>query len=135
MPTLNDARSAVYSRWTNAAVLPFSRWCFDNEKYDPPPSNWARVSVLQLGSEQETLGPVGGRRYNRRASVIIKLYGPIELGAKPLDLLAQTTRNLFEGVTFSELRFSKGVLVREGQPDGRWDLRVVEAEFDYPETK
>ena len=140
--TINEAREAVYERWRAAALLPASQYAFDNERFEPPvnPTTglnlpWARVSVRHIASDQETLGALGERRYNRRALLFVKLYDALESGAFTLDSLGQQVRAVFEGTTFDTVRFSKGVLVRESLPDETWEIRVVEAEFDYEERK
>lgn len=135
MTTINQAREAIYLRWENNTSLAASRYTFDNEKFDPPDAGqWARVSMRNTGSAQSTLGPTNGRRFRRTASVFVQLYDEVDQGLQQLDVLTRETRGIFEGVSFSGLRFTD-VDTRETGPDGKWYQVVVEAFFDYEETK
>lgn len=133
MPTINAAREAVYDRWNTqwGATTPFT---FDNEKFSTPDVPWARLTVRNTQSAQHTLGAVGNRRFRRLASVFVQLYDIVDNGLATLDGLAQTARGIFEGVSFSGLAFNN-VVVRESGADGKWFQVVVEAFFDYEETK
>lgn len=133
MTTMNAAREAVYSRWVAqwGTTSPFT---FDNEAFDTPAVAWARVTIRHTGSAQETLGETGNRRFRRSASVFVQLYGLVDRGTSVLDTLATTARGIFEGVSFSGLDFTNAV-VRESGNDGKWFQYVVEAFFDYEETK
>ena len=133
MTTINAAREAIYLRWNTqwGATTPFT---FDNEKFSTPDVPWARLTVRNTASEQRTLGAVGNRRFRRIASVFVQLYDLVDVGLSNLDTLAQTARGIFEGVSFSGLDFTN-VIVRESGADGKWFQVVVEAFFDYEETK
>lgn len=135
MPTLNEAREAIYQRWADNSPLPSAQYVFEANAFSPPTLNpWARVSVLHVESEQETLGPSGSRRFLRPGSAIVKLYGRKDRGRRELDLLAQSSRAVFEGTSFSGLNFM-GATAREGQDEGEWLVAVIEAPFFYEETK
>lgn len=135
MTTINEAREAIYARWVANTSIAAANYSFDNEKYDPPDSGqWARLSVRNTGSAQSTLGPTNGRRFRRTASVFVQLYDEVDQGLRQLDILARETRGIFEGVSFSGLRFTN-VVIRETGADGKWFQVVVEAFFDYEETK
>ena len=133
--TPSQAREAVYERWnTNwSATTPFA---FDGEQTDLNDGNesWARVFVRNTTSNQETLGRVGNRRYLRNATVNIMLHIPANQGMAELDTLMQTARNIFEGVSFGGLRFFD-VNTQEIGSDGKWEMALVTAFFDYEETK
>lgn len=136
MTTQNQAREAVYLRWNTqwSATTPFIFENENNKVLDSADDPWARLTVRNTGSEQHTLGAVGNRRFRRFASVFVQLYALVDEGLATLDTLAQTVRGIFEGVSFSGLSFNN-VVVRESGADGKWYQVVVEAFFDYEETK
>lgn len=135
MTTVNQAREAIYQRFADNTSLAAANYTFENEKYDPPDTGqWARLTVRNTGSAQSTLGPTNGRRFRRVGSVFVQLYDEVDQGLLTLDSLARATRGIFEGVSFSGLRFTDGV-IRETGPDGKWYQVVVEVLFDYEETK
>lgn len=135
MTTINEAREAVYERWRVNSPLPVAQYFFDNERGAPDGSlPWARLVVRHLGSRQETLGPPGGRRFRRKAAVMIQVFTLADDGQQSADVLVQAARAVFEGVSFSGLRFFAAGS-REAPNDGKWNLQLVTAEFDYEETK
>lgn len=133
MPTENEARESCMARivanWTGTFTL-------DNEKFDPPAGRWARFRVRNGDSEQETLGAVGNRRFNRKAVLRAEFFDDVDGGMAGLDEDVRAFRTLFEGVSFDELRFYGEVPGRELGPDGKGRYGVLaEAHFDYPEIK
>lgn len=133
MTTLNEARASVYDRWNTqwGVTTPFT---FDNEHFSTPDAPWARLTVRNTESLQETLGAPGNRHFRRSASVFVQLFDLVDVGLANLDSLAQTARGIFEGVSFSGLDFTN-VVIRESGVDGKWFQFVVEAFFDYDEIK
>jgi len=135
MTTLNEARDAVYDRFASQWGTT-SAYQLDNQdkKLDEGTVSWARLAVRQMDSAQNTLGPVGARRFRRSAMAFIQIFVPSNKGTKEGDDLAQTARAVFEGASFSGLDFTDGV-IRETGPDGKWFQYVVEVKFDYDEIK
>lgn len=132
--TQTEAREAIYLRWETqwVSTTPF---LFQNEKFTADvDSPWARVSVSHEAGNQDTLGSVGGRKFLRRGRVFIQLYDSVDQGLRSLDVLSIQARDIFEGVTFSGIFFNN-VDVREVGDDGEWFQVIVDAPFDYSETK
>jgi hypothetical protein len=133
--TLNEAREAIYQRFEDNTSLAVSAYTFSSEDFksvaDAP---WARLTVAHEAGEQDSLGSVGNRKYLRRGRVLVQLFGPVDQGLRALDLLAQATRSIFEGTRFSGLYFISAD-VRESGQDGEWFQLVMDAPFDYQETK
>ena len=137
--TLPEARERVYQRWVdNVPTALTDAWTFENEDFDEPAedTSWARVSVRDLGGGQNTLGPIGGRKFRRTAAVAIQVFTPRGSGMGTGDSLAHTVRGIFEGVSFSGLDFNNGV-VSEIPPDDddKFVQHNVVVSFDYDETK
>ena len=133
MTTPIEAREAIYNQFITAwgTTTPFT---FDNEKFAAPNVAWARLTVRNSESIQRTLGAPGNRRFRRVGSVFIQLFDLVDGGMSTLDTLTKTARDIFEGVSFSGLDFTN-VVSRESGADGKWFQVVVEAFFDYEETK
>lgn len=133
MTTPNEAAEAIYLRLETAltGVTPFT---FENEDFDEPDGDWVRLSVLTKSRIQETLGPIGGRRYFSGASILVQCYTKTDQGRQGADTLARTITDLFEGISFSGVN-GNNAIAREGPPKGKWLQTVVEIEFTYDETK
>lgn len=130
----NEARAAVYSRfialWTGGTA-----YTFENEKFAPPKdAAWVRLSVRNLESAQDCLGPPGARRFRRDALVFAQVFVPLDGGLAVSDSLVSDLQGIFEGVSFDGLDF-RAVSSREIGVDEAWHLTLVEAPFDYEEIK
>lgn len=136
MTTLNEAKEAIYLRFTdNFTGVTADRIAFDNEEFNTPDSGaWVRLVIRGLGRIQETLGKVGNRRFRTAAMVLVQVYTEVDTGVQQSDTLAKEAADIFEGVSFSGLDFQSAV-IRETGPDGKWYQSVVESEFDYQEIK
>lgn len=133
--TLNTAREAIYQRFVDNTTLASSAYTFTSENFKAPADTaWARLTVNHEAGEQDSLGKTGDRKYLRRGRVLVQLFGPVDQGLRALDLLADATRDIFEGTQFSGLYFISAD-VREIGQDGEWFQLVVDAPFDYHETK
>ena len=137
MTTLIEAREAIYSAYANAGVIDSADLTFDNEAFDPPDTrSWARLSVRHTFMGQETLGPVGGRKFQRLGTAFVQIFTLSDQGLDAADSLADATVKVFEGVRLpgTTVRFLN-VLARESGPYGKWYQVVVEANFEYDETR
>lgn len=136
MTTIEEARETVFERWrvTWGSTTPYA---LDNEKFSPPasaPRQWARVSVEPRPPDDPTLGGPGFRRFRRRARVVVRLYDSTDAGMKKLDQLTAQAIAVFEGRSFSGLRFVAANF-RMSPPEGEWQPVLIEFPFDYHETK
>ena len=134
MVSLVDAKESIanqfISDWgaTTAVTL-------DNEKFEPPvDAAWVRVATRHFGANQETLGGVGRRKFERQGIASIQVFGQLDKGSRAADTLAQQARAVFEGKTIDGIRF-RDVVVREIGPTESWYQINVEAEFEYTEVK
>ena len=133
--TLNAAREAIYQRFVDNTSLASSAYTFENENYTSPTNiPWARVTVNHEAGEQDSLGRAGSRKFLRRGRVLVQIFGPVDQGLRTLGLLADATRDIFEGTQFGGLYFISADIREVGQ-DGEWYQLVVDAPFDYQETK
>lgn len=141
MTTVSQAREAIYQAFVDAWDPPGgplkSAYTFDNEQFDPPTSAaWVRLTVRHNDSDQTTLGRQGNRKFGRPGSVLVQVFLPTDTGRASADSLADDARDIFEGTSLAgtTVRFY-GATVREAGKDGKWDLTIVEAPFDYEQTK
>lgn len=132
MTTLNEAKEAITDRFVTlwGSTSPFT---FDNEAFTKPPT-WVRLVVRHTGSNQETLGRVLNRKYNRQGSIFIQVFTPIDQGTQQADNLAQTARDIFEGVSFNGI-YANDAIIREVGPEGDWYQINVEILFFYEGIK
>ena len=133
MTTLAEARESIYEAFKVgwSGETPFY---YDNEiaKMDDDP--WVRLVVRHNKGDQETLGAVGNRKFERGGLVIVQVFVPLDLALARADELASLVQDIFEGKTIENVRFH-GVLTREIGPDTKWYQLNVEAPFYYNETK
>lgn len=144
MATLNQAREAIYAAfdtaWTTNTPNPGDKRtpiALDNEIYRPAENTaYVRLSVRHTGRTQRTLGKPGNRNFGSTGTAFVQVYVPTDTGLKAADILAQAAREVFEGVTLAATGVSfLDCVVRETGPDGKWFGVVVEATFDYEETR
>lgn len=137
MTTMDEAKEAMYLAFVTAWNTTGFGYELDNEGFSPTAGvPWARCVVRHRGSGQETLGKAGNRRFARTGSVLTQIQTPTDEGTSRADSLATTVREAFEGVSLvgTTVRFGD-VTVRETGPSGGWYQTVVEANFEYDETR
>lgn len=104
----NAAKEIAYSRFIAAwgALDPAVPFVLDNEEFrHPVAGTWARFVVRETGSEQETLGAIGHRKYKRSLVGTLELYCAIDRGTQKADQLVKAFRDAFEGVTDQDVYF------------------------------
>lgn len=145
--TLKAARTAILQRWVDEWVVGAdarTAYTFENEKSAPPEAvaaaafgtdtgAWVRLTVRNTFSQQETLGPPGGRKYERRGDIHIQIFVPVDRGTADADTLAMAARAVYEGAKFGGIACYAG-LPKEVGPDGRWFQVNVVIPFTYFET-
>lgn len=139
--TITAGRNAIYKQFTdtwNAQTPPVPTIFYDDKQFDLPDGDttWAFVMVRHDGSEQATLGEVGGRRFRRRGRVVVQVRTPTGLGLSTNDVYSKVALDAFEGVETApdQVIFRNARLQEEGT-DGAWFLTNVISEFEYDEVK
>lgn len=135
MAGLNNARIAIYDKF----ILDYANetiFDLDNEDFDQPEGNipWVRLVVRNTTGAQDTLGPIGARKFLRTASVITQVFVPLDEGLSEADRLATIVRNIFEGTRLNDLWFFASD-VQEIGPSGKFYVYNVESTFNYEEIK
>lgn len=136
MTTINEARERIYQQF-DADFSVTSNVTFDNEKYDPPAdASWVRLAVRHTARAQESLGALGGRKFESEGSVFVQCFTPLDSGVAAADTLAEAARAVFEGKTLGaeQLRFTSAAITEVGPTDDWYQINV-EAFFTYTETK
>ena len=136
MTTLVSARELATelfdSLWNDRTPVVYGN---DNAGHDKGLVAWVRMTVSHAPvGGQETLGPVGQRRFQRNAIAQVEIRSPVNQGKAAADALTHAARGIFEGKTYQGLYFGDAQARELGQ-DGRWDVTLVEAEFFYEERK
>ena len=109
----------------------------DNDEFTAPDdAPWARFAIRHNAGTQDTLGRTGNRKFLRLGSAFVQIFTRSNTGTRQSKQLAQTIVNGFEGarIAGTTIRFND-VIVRESGVDGKWYLTVVEATFEYDETR
>ena len=134
MTTVNSARESVYAQfisdWASTTEV-----TLDNENYDPPSdASWVRLIMRNNVTAQQTLAPVGFRKFNRFGIVFVQVFTKSDTATSTSDTLTSKARDVFEGKRLGGVDF-RDVTIREIGVDGKWFQVNVEAPFDYTETK
>ncbi len=135
--TPNEAAEAIYARFNtefgagSSSPVPFQ---FEGEDFKEPRGTWMRLSINTNSRNQETLGPIGSRRYFSGASIFVQVNTLANQGRKAGDTVAKRVLDLYEGQGFGGVACNDGI-AREQPVSGRWKSIVCEVEFTYDETK
>ena len=138
MSTINEIRVLIYDKfildWTaEAPLIPFS---LDNAEFVEPESDaWVRTVVRNIVSNQDSLGPVGIRKFLREGSVFTQVFVPINTGLAEADRLAEIVRVMFEGIRLTGGLWFFATDVRELGRVGDYYQINVESSFNYEQTK
>ncbi len=135
MAGLNEARKLIYDKFI-ADYASETIFDFDNEDFTPPEGNvsWVRLVVRNRVGNQDTLGPIGVRKFLRQAAVITQVFVPLDSGLSEADRLATIVRDIFEGTRLSGLWFFASD-VQEIGTSGKFYQYNVESTFNYEQTK
>lgn len=136
---------AFAAGWTGTAAGTVE---YENTNFKPPTdaTPWVKFSVIETRSPigQRTMGPTGGRRFDRRGNVMLQAFAPAEGlvtasgGAGPALTIAELGRAFFEGKTISPAKFHDATVGRARlapQLQGRWFTVLVTCPFYFQETK
>ena len=135
MASLNDARKAIYDKfiadYNNETIF-----AFDNEESTPPDGDtpWVRLVVRNRVGNQDTLGPIGIRKFTRQAAVITQVFVPLDAGLTEADRLSTIVRDIFEGTRLNGLWFFASDVQEIGR-SGKFYQYNVESTFNYEQTK
>jgi hypothetical protein len=134
VPTANQARASIYNRF-NTLWGPLVPYTLDNEKFTPPETGaWVRLSVRNIDAGQETLGPVGTRKYERKGLINVQVFTETNKGVFEADSLSKLAQDIFEGVRFDEVIANNSIIKEVGVSDG-WYQNLVQIDFFYTEIK
>lgn len=98
-----DAYKAILQRFI-AQWDDRTPYAIDNRKLVSPTPPFAAVSIVNVGSDQVTMGRPGHRRFERSGFIDVRLYGARDNGRGELDTLADAVVEIFEAIDISGLR-------------------------------
>lgn len=105
-------RARFYNMWPTkvggtltAPTVPYS---FDNDR-KPSASTFAIVEITTVDDDQETLGPIGARKFEHTGWIDVNLYGPKDVGRTPLDILAGYVQDIFDSVRIGNVGVEEGI--------------------------
>jgi hypothetical protein len=138
-----DAIELLSARWVAqwGALQPGVPYALENEGFRSSLPAWALVFFRHTTSRQMTMGPPGGRRFERKGNIIVLLFGAIDVGRQPLSLLVADVRTVFEAKRLnlvSDPLWTYAATSVEGgkngkTTDGEWFQQNVTIPFMYTE--
>jgi hypothetical protein len=91
-------------------AAPTVPYAIDNRKLaQPTPPTFAQVDIVNLASDQVTMGRTSHRRFERNGFIDVRLFGARDQGRGPLDTLAEYVRELFEATSLGAVGEDRGV--------------------------
>lgn len=143
MTTITQARDAIAgiinTAWLASPTTSSLTLLWDNVKGDPPAEDgstgkaeaWGRVAVRHTIGENDTLGPIGGRRYLFGGTVTVQLFAPIGDGHSQLDEMVEVVKAALQEASPSAAVWFFDITPVEIGPDGPWFNTNVDALFRY----
>ena len=129
--TLDQVRKLIYDRfiaqWGDRTVYELEGEDFD----EPDPGiEWARVSVRETDSGQESIGPKTARKFERNISAFIQIFTPVIEGMQSGSLHGELARNIFEGERLDpQLWLYEGTItdipVRDGEKSRQTSVEII----------
>lgn len=140
--TRSEFRDLVYKTFmAHWDVGPISIYTFENEHFVPPPNSvnfptfWVRLCVRHSDARQKTLGPVGARKFEHEARVILQIFTAPNTGVKAADVLAQAFTECFDTDLGRGDVFGGQSSYRErGTADG-WFMAESSVTYTYDEIR
>lgn len=75
----------------------------------PQAATFAQLDIVNLSSDQHTMGVTGRRRFERTGFIDVRLFGPRDQGRGALDTLAEYVRTLFEATRLGAIGEDRGL--------------------------
>ncbi len=96
---------------------------------------WARITLRHFLGDQESLGPIGGRKFSKGGLVIVQTFVPIGEGLSDAYNVAKIAADAFEGKATPLNVWFRNVRINEIGAEGDWYQVNVLADFTYDEVK
>lgn len=132
MVTVVEAREAIYQRFVDNYSA--TQFVFEGEQFPDTPNEWVRLSVRHNARVQSTMGGTGNRRFRASGLIVVQIYTQPNQGLRRGDGLGQSILGIYEGVGFSGIDCTTG-LVRESIPEDEYTVHIASIAFDYDEIK
>lgn len=136
-----EAIEAICVRWKASweASQPTVPYALPNESFrSQDATRYAEVSFGPIQSRQITQGPIGGRRFERRGIVNVKLATELDAGENPIALLAGSVRTALEAQQIGGSSTVEPVQTfsasSQRAKQGGWWTEVVSVPFVFWET-
>lgn len=134
MTTLTEATQAIYKELVDNYVS--TDLYFENEKYKTL-SDFIRVSIRTYDFDQETLGAVGQRKFQRRGDISIQIFTERNKGVQDANVIKEELISILEGKSgLGGTNVYTGPMRSSfvGQ-DGRFRQENINIEFTFFETR
>jgi hypothetical protein len=113
-----DAHKAILQTWIltwhtlagGSQATPTVPYAIDNRKLTQPATTFAQVEIVNVSSDQATMGAPGARRFERIGFIDVRLYGPRDQGRGALDALAEHVRTIYESTRLGAVGEDRGIV-------------------------
>lgn len=137
-----DFRDRIYKTFQTgwASAYPLMPFCLDNEEFTPPSlednaSCWVRLVVRHQGFKRINLAPVGQRKYEHKAEVILQIFVVPNTGTDVSDQIGQAFSELFDtDLGRDDIFDGEGSFKERGQAEG-WSMSTATAHYTYQEIR
>lgn len=136
-----SAKEQMFNRfvqqWTIAQpTIPYQIENTIFDEPDPTIGYWARVTAVHNRPVRETIGAPGNRRVRNSGNLYVALFGPLNKGTMPIDLLIVAVRQIFQlsqyGPSGDQI-YMEETAGGEGGDEGRWYMSTTATPFRYYE--
>jgi len=146
MTTTTAARDAIASLIRTAWIAPGSATenvllLWDNVVAPKPAEDefgkalpWGRVTVRHATGEQETLAPIGSRRYLSGGIVTVQVFTPFGDGHGLGDQIVAVIKAAFRAAPVTHAVWFNNASITEIGVDGPWFNTNLDATFRYQEV-
>jgi hypothetical protein len=113
-----EAHKAILQTWIiqwpvkaggtqSAPTVPYA---IDNRKLANPSPPFAQVDIVNVNSDQATMGRVGARRFERIGYIDVHLFDARDQGRGATDTLAEYVREIFESTRIGAVGEKRGLM-------------------------
>lgn len=96
--TQAEAIELLTQRWKDQWFIQqplLTSYAFDNEQFRGASPVWANINFRHGTSVEMSQGKPGTRRHKRPGTIVVQLFGDIDKGRQPLDLLVEDVRAVY----------------------------------------
>lgn len=141
MTTIVEAKQIILAEFETEWALahPTVPFFFESESRGPPVGGpYVHLYVRHFLRAQESLGAVGGRKFQSNGNIVLQIFAPLDGGSAVADNLALSAQSILEAKTFTSgdarVHTTSATVNELGPTDDGYQTNVSTA-FNYHQTK